>query len=61
MSRPTAPIRLEEMPGQTYPDLQTAQKAALAATAHDLAATIRKLLEAGRLANVNGKIIPVRS
>lgn len=61
MPRKSSEFSIVEMPGSQYPDLQTAQKEALTATADDLAATIRRLLMTGRLVNVNGKIIPARS
>jgi hypothetical protein len=58
--RKTPPLHLVEIPGTTHRDLAAAQNQALAATAHDLAATIRRLLAAGRLVNDHGKIIPAR-
>lgn len=61
MPRKSSELSIVEMPGNQYPDLQTAQKEALTATADDLASTIRRLLMTGRLVNVNGKIIPPRS
>lgn len=61
MPRKNAPLQLLEIPGDTFPDLGTAQSQALAATAYDLAATIRRLLAAGSLVNDHGKIIPARS
>lgn len=59
--RKTPPLHLVEIPGETSPNLAAAQSLALAPTACDLAATIRRLLAAGRLVNENGKIIPARS
>ena len=58
MPRKTPPQFLEIHPGQSVPGLADAQRAAIHATAYDLAATIRALLEAGQLVNINGKIIP---
>jgi hypothetical protein len=58
MTRKTAPLQVEEIPGEKYPDLQTAQAQARHALAGDLAATLRSLLAAGWLVNVNGKLIP---
>lgn len=49
---------IEEMPGEKYPDLTTAQRAALPSISASLQAVIRDLLESGNLINVNGKIIP---
>lgn len=46
--------------GEQFPSLADAQRAALAATADDLTATIRRLLQTGRLVNANGKITPAR-
>ena len=58
MSRQSPLVSLEEISGTKYPDLTAAQRAALKATAYDIAATLRALLTAGILAQVNGKIIP---
>lgn len=51
-------LQLEEIPGDRYPDLETAQRAALPAMAESLQAVIRDLLERGELVNVGGKILP---
>jgi hypothetical protein len=58
MSKPSPQMTVTECPGATYPDLQTAQRAALHAIATDLAAVIRRLLESGALVNDNGTIRP---
>jgi hypothetical protein len=58
--RKNSPLHLLENSGENFPSLAAAQTMAFPATAHDLAATIRALLTAGRLVNVNGKIIPAR-
>jgi len=51
-------IAIEEMPGDKYPDLESAQRAALPFMSASLQAVIRDLLERGVLVEVNGKIIP---
>jgi len=51
-------LTIEEMPGEKYPDLATAQRAALPSISASLQAVIRDLLNNGNLINVNGKIIP---
>lgn len=51
-------ISIEEISGAEFPDLSTAQAAARSALAADLARTIRELLAAGVLLQVNGRIVP---
>jgi len=51
-------IAIEEKPGDKYPDLESAQDAALSLISASLQALIRDLLERGALINANGKIIP---
>jgi len=51
-------IAIEEKPGEKYPDLESAQRAALTSTSENLQTVINKLLESGILIKVNGKIIP---
>jgi hypothetical protein len=58
MSRTSPDLFLTEVPGNQYASLGAAQRAALTATAHDIAATLRSLLDAGVLVQVNGKIVP---
>lgn len=58
MPRKSPDFTLEEIPGDQYADLGAAQQAALKATAHDLATTIRALMAAGVLVQLNGKIVP---
>jgi hypothetical protein len=57
MKKPPA-LQLEEIPGNQYPDLETAQRASLPAMSENLQSVIRDLLARGVLVNVNGKIIP---
>ena len=57
MSRISAPIEIVEISGDCYPDLETAQKLALVPLAGDLAATLRGLLEAGKLTIEDGRIV----
>jgi len=54
-------LQVEEIPGNRYPDLVTAQRAALRSMSESLQAVIRDLLERGELVNVNGKIIKNRT
>jgi hypothetical protein len=58
MSQKKQVIAIEEMPGKKYPDLASAQRAALPSISASLQAVIRDLLNSGNLINVNGKIIP---
>jgi len=58
MLRNKPDFTLEEISGDQYADLVATQQAALKATAHDIAATLKSLLAAGVLVQVNGKIIP---
>jgi hypothetical protein len=51
-------LQVEEIPGNQFPDLGTAQRASLPAMSESLQVVIRDLLERGVLVNVNGKIIP---
>jgi hypothetical protein len=57
MNRKTFEVTVTEIPGSQYRTLSDAQRAALAATAHDLAATARALLAAGRLVQRGNQII----
>lgn len=58
MPRKTPNITIEEMPGSKFPDLESAQRAALPSLAEAMAETIRRLLAEGWLINDNGRIIP---
>jgi hypothetical protein len=58
MPRKTPIITIEEIPGNKYPDLESAQRAALPSLAADMAETIRRLLAEGWLIKDNGRIIP---
>jgi hypothetical protein len=51
-------LQLEQIPGDRYPDLQSAQRAALPSMSESLQAVIQELLERGELVNVDGKILP---
>lgn len=53
-----ARIEITEISGDKYPDLHAAQEAARAAIVADLADTLRALLAAGVLIQVDGRIIP---
>jgi len=57
MSRKQFDIVVADIPGDQYPTLQDAQRAALRATAYDLAATVRALLASGRLVQRGNQII----
>ena len=58
MPRKSPDLKIEEMPGNQYQNLEDAQSAALKTTAADLAETMRSLLESGVLVVENGKVIP---
>jgi hypothetical protein len=49
---------IEEMPGKQFPDLESAQSAALPFIVQSLQDLIREMLESGELILVNNKIIP---
>jgi len=51
-------LQVEEISGDQFPDLESAQSAALPLLAENLQSVIRDLLDQGVLVNVNGKIIP---
>lgn len=57
MRKPPA-LQVEEIKGDKYPDLDTAQRAALPLVSANLQAVIRDLLERGVLVNVDGRLIP---
>ena len=57
MKRPSA-LQLEQISGDRYPALETAQRAALKETAGDIVETVRRLLADGWLIECNGRIIP---
>lgn len=54
----TPPLQVEEISGDQYTDLKSAQSAALSSLSASVQAVIRDLLERGVLINDNGKIIP---
>jgi len=51
-------LHVEEISGDQYADLKSAQGAALSSLSASVQAVIRDLLERGVLINDNGKIIP---
>jgi hypothetical protein len=59
MSGPKA-YRLEEIGGDVFSSLGSAQQAATDPLADVLTATIRQMLQDGRLAIQNGRIVPAR-
>ena len=58
MAKKHPQITIQEISGDQFPDLETAQRAALDPIAAHLVNTIQELILAGRLVNINGKIIP---
>ena len=58
MPRKSPPITIDEIPGDQYADLESAQSAAKSLLADNLASVIRGLLERGVLVMVDGKIVP---
>ena len=59
MSGPKA-YRLEEIGGDVFSSLDGAQQAAVDPVADALTITIRQMLQDGRLAIQNGRIVPAR-
>ena len=59
MSSPKA-YRLEEIGGDVFSSLDRAQQAATDPLADVLTTTIRQMLQDGRLAIQNGRIVPAR-
>jgi len=59
MSGPKA-YRLEEIGGDVFSSLDSAQQAATDPLADVLTTTIRQMLQDGRLAIQNGRIVPAR-
>jgi hypothetical protein len=59
MSGPKA-YRLEEIGGDAFSSLDGAQQAAVDPVADALTITIRQMLQDGRLAIQNGRIVPTR-
>jgi hypothetical protein len=59
MSGPKA-YRLEELGGDVFSSLDSAQQAATDPLADVLTATIRQMLQDGRLTIQNGRIVPAR-
>ena len=59
MRKPPA-IQLEHVPGDQFPDRETAQRAALPSLSENLQSVIQGLLERGELVNVGGRILPNR-
>jgi hypothetical protein len=57
MPKKSPTFTLEEVSGDQYPDLVTAQQAALKATVADLVGIIRSLLASGVLIQKDGKVI----
>jgi len=57
--RKTPPLQIEEISGDKYADLKTAQSAALSPLSANIQSVIRELIERGVLKNDNGKIIPI--
>ncbi len=54
--RPAQPFIVRQVGGHRFPDLESAQRAALRPLAADVAASIRKLLATGVLVIVDGRI-----
>jgi len=51
-------ILVEEIPGDRYPDLETAQRVALPTIAANFQTVIQDLVARGVLVQVDGKLIP---
>ena len=61
MPRKTPPPRLVELTGEIFPSLEAAQQTARTVLAHDLAATLRGLLDRGALVVQDGKLQPTKN
>lgn len=58
MARTSPEIKISEVPGDVFRDLQSAQRSARAYIASDLAALLRSMLASGALEVKDGLIIP---
>jgi hypothetical protein len=58
MARQSPNITIEESSGDNYASLEAAQRAAIEGISLHMEQTIRDLLAAGRLIDLNGNIIP---
>ncbi len=58
MARTSSLITIEEIPGTDFPDLAAAQRSARAILADDLARSIKRLIENGKLEIVENQICP---
>jgi hypothetical protein len=58
MARSSPPITIEEIPGESFPDLDAAQRSARSMLAVDLAKTIKRMIETGRLEITDNQIRP---
>lgn len=61
MARKAPQITIQEIPGDHFPDLESAQRAARLNIASDLANLVRQMLDAGTLEVKDGSIIPRRT
>ena len=53
-------LQIEHVPGDQFPNLESAKRAALPALADHMGAILQDLLKRGELVNVGGKIMPDR-
>ncbi len=51
-------LQLEQISGDTFPDRDAAQNAALSLLSENFQAVVQDLLERGVLVNVDGKLLP---
>lgn len=58
MARTSPQIHIEEIPGEAFPSLGAAQRAARVTLAFDLAETIKSMIESGKLEIVENQIQP---
>jgi hypothetical protein len=58
MRRNTNPFEITTISGNQFPDLQSAQRAALPFVADNLQVVIEDLIQRGALVVTNGKLIP---
>ncbi len=58
MPKKAQTLKIEEVPGAKYPDLATAQRAALPSISESMKTVIHELLKRGDLVQVDNRIIP---
>jgi hypothetical protein len=60
MARKSPQIEIQEIPGDDFASIETAQRSARVLIAFDLAEVMRQMLDAGLLVVRDGRIVPNR-